>query len=75
MKSIHAFSALLPGQGTRFNRGTSLAIHPEKGHAPNLVKANGERALDTGRSRLSALSSLLAIALFQSRSTPRRPRD
>jgi hypothetical protein len=69
VKSIHAFSVLLPGHGT------GVAIDPERCHVSSPLKANCTRSLNPGGRKTSALSSLLAVALFQRRFTSRRQRD
>jgi hypothetical protein len=65
MKSIHAFSALLPGHGT------SNSTPPNTNHSrPHSVSAS----IGSGN-KITAIASLLAVALFQPRAIPRRLRD
>jgi hypothetical protein len=65
MKSIHAFSALLPGHAT------SNLPPPNSNHSrPHSVSASAG-----GGNKITAIASLLAVALFQPRAIPRRQRD
>lgn len=69
MKSIHALSALLPGHGTYVSK------IPARDHTWHPVKMHGKPMLSTGGGKLSALSSLLAVALFQRRPARYRRSD
>jgi hypothetical protein len=74
MKSIHAFSTLLPGSGT------AASVDPVRAHSARQMNGGGSlRRSGSGSgsgsgSKTSALSSLLAIALLQGR-FPRGGRD
>jgi hypothetical protein len=76
MKSIHAFSALLPG------RAAGVASDPDRGHAVNPVRANANRSfaiadgsVSRNGGKIAAISSLLAVALLQGNSGAGRRRD
>jgi hypothetical protein len=75
MKSIHAFSALLPGHGT------SLSFDSKRGHALSPMKTNDRRSfgvkgsVSRNGSKIAAIANLLAVALFQRRAVAGRRRD
>jgi hypothetical protein len=69
MKSIHAFSALLA------DHGPGVPANPEKNHPLRPITMSAKHRGGAGNRRISAISTLLAVALFQCPPSPRRPED